>query len=222
MLARWPGATPFSGRIGGLSTAPAMKLLLVVAAAAAFSSSSFPDGPRPTGAPAVPVAAWQVDGVHSSVVFKVKHANTSWFYGTFGKVAGTANLGGDAAEAKVEIVIDAASIHSGDEKRDQHLRNADFFDAKQFPDVRFASKKVVAKGDGFEIEGELELRGQTQPLSVAVAKVGEGEMMGQKRVGYEAKFTIQRSKFGMNYGVAKNMLGDDVEVTVSLALVPQK
>lgn len=168
------------------------------------------------------VTAWQVDPVHSSIVFRIKHANASWFYGTFAKVEGKLSLDPAALDAaRVEIVIDAASVRSNNDKRDQHLRSPDFFDAKQFPEIRFVSRKVAAKGDGLLVEGELELRGEKQPLTVAVEKTGEGELDGP-RAGYHATFTIQRSKFGMNYGLAKSALGDEVELTVSLAVVPSR
>jgi len=193
-----------------------MKILLAVAAiAAAFS---VPSNSSPV-AVASQSNAWQVDGGHSSVVFKVKHANASWFYGMFTNVAGTIVF--DAAKPEsstVSIEIDAESVQTRDEKRDQHLRGPDFFDSKQFPKIAFASTSWKKKGDGFEVAGDLELHGVKKPITATVTPTGTGEFYG-KRAGFEATFHVKRSDFGMDYGVAKNVLGDDVHMTVAIEAV---
>ncbi|MGE3174914.1 MAG: YceI family protein [Planctomycetota bacterium] len=188
-----------------------MKILLCGALAAAFSL------PYASTAPATPPAgAWKVDPVHSSVVFKVKHAGASWFYGTFGEISGSFLLDGDKlADSEVKVTIPAASVASRDDKRDQHLRGPDFFDAKQFPDITFESTQVARAGEAFVVQGDLTLRGITKSIQVRVEKTGEGEFYG-KRVGYETTFSIQRSDFGMEYGLAENALGDEVVLTIAI------
>ena len=190
-----------------------MKMLaLTIAAAAALFAA------RPATDTAVPPGdnTWKIDPVHSSVVFKVKHANASWFYGTFTGISGSLTLDADKPEnGKVEVKIDAASIASRDDKRDQHLRSPDFFDAKQFPDITFTSAKIKKTGDALQVDGELKMRGEKKPLSLKVSKTGDGEFQG-KRVGYETTFVVKRSDFGMNYGIAKNVLGDEVTVMIGI------
>ncbi len=187
-----------------------MKILLCTAAAIA----AFTVRPAVHELPFKP--AWKVDPVHSSVVFKVKHAGASWFYGSFNAVSGGFTLDAKSpADSSIEVVVDAGSIDTRDEKRDQHLKGPDFFDAKQFPEIKFVSKKVTAKGDNFSVAGELTLRGETKPLSIEVVKTGEGEFYG-KRVGYETSFTIKRSEFGMDYGIADKVLGDEVTLTIAI------
>lgn len=188
-----------------------MKTILAIAAIAAALTV------RPAteaGAPAD--NAWKVDSTHSSVVFKVKHAGASWFYGTFSDISGSFTLDPAAlGDAKIALEIDAQSIGTRDEKRDQHLRGPDFFDAKQFPKISFASTKVAKAGDGFLVTGNLTLRGETKPIEVQVAKTGEGEFYG-KRVGYEATFAIKRSDFGMDYGIADKALGDEITLWIAV------
>ena len=198
-----------------------MKILLGVAAlAAAFS---FPSAPA-TDVVSTPAAnEWQVDGGHSSVVFKVKHAGASWFYGVFTAVSGKIVFDEQKPEASsVSIEIDAESVQTRDEKRDQHLRGPDFFDCKQYPKITFASTSWKKSGSGFEVAGELELHGVKKPVAATVAPTGTGEFYG-KRAGFEATFVVKRSDFGMDYGVAKNVLGDEVHMTVAIeAVQPQE
>ena len=135
--------------------------------------------------------------------------------GAAGKKLGRVPCRSSSSVGSLEIIVDANSVDTRDEKRDQHLMSPDFFDAKQYPDVTFKSKKVTAKGDDFAVDGELSIRGVTKPLSVVVKKTGEGEFYGA-RIGYETTFTIKRSDFGMEYGIAKNVLGDEVTLIIAI------
>ncbi|MBK8097191.1 MAG: YceI family protein [Planctomycetes bacterium] len=198
-------------------------LLLVPVLVAAFAAAR----PAITD-PVVPAdPAWQIDGLHSSVLFKVQHAGAANFYGCFNTVSGSFTLDEkNPADSTVELLIDAASIDTRDEVRDKHLRNADFFDVKQYPEIRFTSGKVALmtgdpRGLVFEIGGVLEIRGKKKDIAVQVVKTGEGEMNG-KRIGYEAKFVLKRSEFGMDYGVAKKALGDEVTVLIAIEGVQPK
>lgn len=195
-------------------------LAAVVAAAAPFAAGV---------APAAPPAEYEyaVDPVHSSLLFKVKHANAAWFYGVFAKATGGFTIDPRAPEkSKVEITVDAASLDSRDEKRDTHLRSPDFFDVKQYPEITFTSSKVTkvagaAAGETYEVAGDFELRGEKKPLTLTVVKTGEGEFHG-KRAGYETTFTVKRSDFGMTWGIADKTLGDDVTVIASIEGVETK
>ena len=168
-------------------------------------------------APASLPQEWAVDGVHSSVVFKVRHADTASFYGSFGKVAGNISIGDDLSAAKIAITIAADSIETRDAGRDKHLKGPDFFDTKQFPEITFASTKVAKDGDMLAVDGELTMRGVKKPISVKVSRGGNDQ-----KAGFETTFTIKRSEFGMNYGLAKNGIGDEVTLMISLECTPPK
>lgn len=191
-------------------------LLLLPVLFAAFAVPST-DRPAATGE-----HDWVVDNSHSSVVFRVKHAGISNFYGVFGEIRGTVSLDPKApASGKVALEIPVDSVDTRDAKRDEHLKGPDFFNGKENPVITFTSTKIEAAGTGFTVTGDLELAGKKKPITLAVAKTGEGDFFGP-RVGYEATFTIQRSEFGMDYGVAKNALGDEVALMIGLELVKPK
>lgn len=176
-------------------------------------------------APAAPAADghdWAVDPGHSSVVFKVKHANAAWFKGSFDSISGTVTLDPSKPEAgSVKLVIPVESIDSNDKKRDDHLKNADFFNAKENPEIAFTSTKIAKKGDALEVTGDLAMAGKKHAITLHVEKAGEGEFYG-KRVGYSTTFTVKRSEYGMNYGIDKNALGDEVTLMIDLELVQAK
>jgi polyisoprenoid-binding protein YceI len=157
--------------------------------------------------------ALEVDASHSSVIFKVKHQNVSWFYGRFDTIKGSIIL--DEAKSSVSLTIDASSANTGNERRNRHLVGPDFFNTKQFPEIKFESKSVeVSKAGHLNVKGKLTIRGVTKDVNAIAKKTGEGKARGKPIVGYHCIFTIKRSDFGITYG--KGSLGDDVEVTISL------
>lgn len=189
-----------------------MKILLAVAAlTAAFTL------PTHSTTQPLPKDGWNVDPVHSSVVFKVQHGGASWFYGTFNSISG--KIGYDASKPEncsFEIEIDPASIDTRSEQRDQHLRGPDFFDCKQYPSMTFKSGKVMKDGEALKVEGTLSAHGVEKPVTAMIQMTGSGEMMGKKIAGFEATFTIKRSDFGIVYGIAQKALGDEVHMTIAV------
>jgi len=162
---------------------------------------------------------WSVDPVHSSVVFKVKHANASWFQGMFDSINGKVSIDPAKPEAgSVSLTIAVDSVDTNDKKRDDHLKGPDFFNGKENPNITFSSSKIAKKGDKFEVTGDLAMAGKSKSITIEVEKTGEGEFFG-KRVGFASTFTIKRSDFGMTYGVDKNALGDEVTLSIALEVV---
>ncbi len=166
---------------------------------------------------------YTVDKSHSAALFKVKHVGVSYTHGRFNDVSGTITI--DAANpsaSKVEIVIQAGSVDTHDEKRDAHLANPDFFDAKQFPKLTFTStafKKIDERT--YEVAGDFTLHGVTKSLTLTVLKIGEGkDPWGGYRIGFESTFTIKRSDFGMTKML--EAAGDEVVVTFATEGIKQK
>jgi polyisoprenoid-binding protein YceI len=162
-------------------------------------------------------AAYSVDSTHSSMIFRVKHMDVAYFYGSFRELAGTVHLDTeDPSKSTVEVTIAAASIDTGDQGRDRHLKSGDFFNAEEFPAIEFKSKEVARKGgDVFEVSGDLSLHGVTKALSCEVELTGQADTPRGSKAGFETTFTIKRSDFGMDYMVGKG-LDDEVRVTLSL------
>jgi polyisoprenoid-binding protein YceI len=165
---------------------------------------------------------WNVDTVHSSVHWKIKHAGASWSKGSFDTVTGSVTLDPKAPETgSVKLVIPTASVHSGDKKRDEHLLGPDFFNAKENPEITFTSTKIAKKGDALAVTGDLTIAGKKQSVTIDVAHVGDGDFFGKRR-GYTSTFTIKRSDYGVSYGIDNGSLGDEVTLSIDLELVQPK
>ena len=174
-------------------------------------------GPAPAAVAPIAADAFAVDPVHSGVVYSIKHMGAANFHGMFHSPTGTFAFDPAKPEAaSLDVTIKLDALVSNDAKRDQHLKSADFFSAKEFPTITFKSTSAKASGDkSAEVSGDLTLRGVTKPVTARVTHTGTGEGRGGKKLaGVEATFTIKRSDFGMNYMVGP--LGDDVTLTVFL------
>lgn len=160
---------------------------------------------------------YKIDTTHSSSIFRIKHMNVSYSYGRFNDISGTVQWD-DAkpTEGSLKVEVKVASIDTNDEKRDAHLKNADFFDAEKFPTITFQSKSIKKTADDkFEVAGELMMHGVTKPLTVTLEKSGGGpDPWGGQRVGFETTFTVKRSDFGMDKMM--NGVGDDVRMIVAI------
>jgi len=161
-------------------------------------------------------STWNVDATHSSVVFKVKHLGVCNFYGRFNQVAGTVVLDeAKPGDSKVELTIPAESVDTNNGKRDAHLKSADFFNAGEFPEIKFVSRTVKKDGDKrFKVDGDLTLHGVTKPLSVTVDLLGVADNRGGKVAGFDVNFTFKRSDFGMTFMLEG--LGDEIAVMAGI------
>lgn len=162
---------------------------------------------------------YKIDPSHSAVVFKVNHLGFTHVYGQFPKVEGEFKVDGKKGEKEsITVTVDANSITTHEAKRDKHLKNADFFDVKQFPTITFKSDSVTKKGGNkYEVKGQLSLHGVTKPVTFTLDRGRTGkDPWGNTRTGGDAQFTIKRSDFGMNYMQGENQVSD--EVTLFLAV----
>jgi polyisoprenoid-binding protein YceI len=181
----------------------------------------------PTTALAAPT--WTLDVDHSQVGFKVRHMMVSYSKGRFLRFQGTV-LFDDAhpEDARIDVTIDAASIDTHLEKRDEHLRSADFLDVKNHPTLTFKSTKVKKVGEGrLEVLGNLTLRGVTRPVTLLVSDVDEArkDPWGGVRRGATATTRISRKDFGLTWNVPLEtggvVLGDEVHIQLDLELIQQ-
>ena len=166
--------------------------------------------------PSPKAAAFEVDLVHSSVMFRVKHANVSYAYGRFNEFSGDIQWSPEKLEdTSVSFEVKADSVDSNHEGRDEHLCGPDFFSCKEFPTWSFQSKEVEAVAENrYAVTGELTMRGEKKALRFEMDMTGEGESRGTQKIGFEAIFTIKRSEYGMDYGLKG--IGDDVRVIMSI------
>ncbi|MCB9741490.1 MAG: YceI family protein [Alphaproteobacteria bacterium] len=160
---------------------------------------------------------YKVDGEHTSVLFNIKHFNAAWIYGRFNTVDGEWTLDAkDASKSKVQVTIQAESVDTNNEKRDKHLRNADFFNTAEFPEITFTSKSVKKlDGDKWQVKGDLTLHGVTKEVTVEFEQTGEGpDPWGGYRMGLHGEFSIKRSDYGITH--MADGLSDEVRIIVSL------
>jgi polyisoprenoid-binding protein YceI len=189
-----------------------MRSKSLAAAALMFAALSF--------AGAAHATTWLIDTNHSSVGFTVRHFFAK-VPGNFDKFSGSVEFDpANPAAASVKVDIDPASINTKTEKRDNHLRSADFFDVVKFPTMGFQSTKVTkGEGDKFNVEGNLTMHGVTKPVTLAVTFLGSGPAFGGQRSGFEATTRINRKDFGINWNKQVDngwMLGDDVDITIGI------
>jgi polyisoprenoid-binding protein YceI len=174
------------------------------------------------GAPAAAQSTqWQLDPAHSSAQFAVRHMGISTVRGTFTKLSGTARY--DPADSKnnsVEVTIEAASVDSRVEMRDNDLRSDHFFDVQKYPTIVFRSTKVESAGtDKLNITGDLTIRGITKPVTLDVDGPSKPVKYGQGRfhMGVSATATANRTDFGMTG--YQGIVGNEVTLTIDVELV---
>ncbi len=173
-------------------------------------------------------STWQIDPSHSTVEFAVKHMMISSTKGRFTDFSGEINLDeNDLANSTVNVNINVASIDTHDEKRDEHLRSADFFDAENHPAMTFASKQIRPKGsDEFEVVGDLTIRGITKEVVLKAEREGVGTSpWGSEVAAYTAKTEIDRKDFGLVWNVALEtggiLVGDKVKLNLEIEAIKQ-
>jgi len=160
-------------------------------------------------------STWQIDPAHTRVQFSVRHLMVSTVRGDFSNVTGTAKADDtDLTKSSVQATIDASTIDTRVAKRDEHLKSPDFFNAKEFPVIRFKSNSAKAVDGGYEVAGDLTLHGATKPLTIVLKGGRTAEFpRGVQRTGYVGEFTIKRSDYGMDKML--EAIGDEIQVQLS-------
>jgi polyisoprenoid-binding protein YceI len=148
---------------------------------------------------------YTLDAAHTRIGFVARHAMVTKVRGSFQEFVGTANLDfTDPTKSTAQLTVQVASINTGQEQRDDHLRTNDFFDAPAFPEITFVSTGVEALGkDEFRLNGDLTIKGITKPVSVDFEYTGAAkDPFGNVRAGFEGKTVINRTDWGVNFNAA--------------------
>lgn len=163
---------------------------------------------------------YNIDPMHSKVGFEIPHLVISTVEGTFGKFEGTITADKDITKSKVEVSIDAASINTGVDKRDEHLKSADFFDAAKNPKLTFVSKKITASGSGLKVLGTLTIKGVSKDVTLDASYLGQvKDGYGNEKIAFKAKTKISRKEFGLTWNnmvEAGPVVGDQVEIQLNI------
>ena len=171
---------------------------------------------------------WVIDPLHSEVMFKVKHLVISTVTGSFSKFEGTAITTEDSFEnAGINFAIDVNSIYTGQEQRDVHLKNGDFFEAETFPKITFQSSSFIKTGaENYVLKGNLTLKGVTKEITLNAEYGGtEKDHYGNTKAGFEVSGIINRKEFGLSYNALTETgclsLGENVKLSANIQLAKQ-
>ncbi len=163
---------------------------------------------------------WHLDPPHSAAQFSIRHLGISTVRGTFTKVNGVVENPDDPSKASVNVTIEASSVDSRVQRRDDDLRSAHFFDVAQYPSITFKSTRVESAGPGkLRVTGDLAIHGVTKQvvLDVDGPTPPVKDARGNSHRGVSATTTIKRSDFGMNF--MQGMVGDQVDIQLDVEMV---
>ena len=189
-------------------------------------ATSFPN-PSATASAA---QAWDIDPSHSSANFKVRHLMVSHVRGELGPISGAVWIDDqDVTRSRIEVSIDARKIATRDDKRDEHLRSADFLDVANHPTVTFKSTRVErAGGDDLRVTGDLTIRGTTHPVTLTVDSLAPAvtDPWGNTKRGATAHAKIHRKEWGLQWNMGLEaggvVVGEEVNIEIEVELLKRK
>lgn len=165
------------------------------------------------------VGTYDIDPSHTELGFAVRHMAVSKVRGRFSTFSGTLVLAENPADSKATVTIEAGSVDTRDENRDNHLRTNDFFDVENHPTWTFVSTSIKPDGAEFKVDGDLTIRGVTKPVTLDVSLEGVvKDPYGNHRVGFSASTTINREDFGVAFGAVMEAGGLVVAKKVDLQI----
>ena len=174
--------------------------------------------------PSYTAGTWDIDPVHSDVSFSVRHMMVSKVRGRFGSFTGEITTGENVTASSVLATIDATSIDTNNEQRDNHIRSADFFDVANHPTWTFVSSGVREDDGDLLLDGELTIKGVTRPVVLSLQVEGFGpDAYGGTRAGFSAATTINRNDFGVDIAMPLDgggvVVGDKVTINLEIEAV---
>jgi polyisoprenoid-binding protein YceI len=186
----------------------------LIAAAAFCASAPLASAPFPSG-------TFELDAAHSKIGFEVSHMVIATVSGQFSKAQATLTLDADASKSKVSATIDVASVTTGVDKRDEHLRSADFFDATKYPSITFKSTSFRLDGSKLTVTGDLSIHGTTQAVTLEGVYKGSipDDGWGNQRVAAHLSTVISRKKFNILWNKVIEsgpVVGDDVTLVLDI------
>ena len=165
---------------------------------------------------------WNIDPSHSIVSFVARHLVITKVRGTFGDVSGTVVIADDKLASTVQATVGMASITTGDEGRDGHLKSADFFDVETYPNMTFVSTGIRGDGAEYVLTGDLTIKGVTKSVELDLEFEGVSpDPWGGTRVGFSAIGEINRRDFGLNFDVKVDTGGTLVGEKIKLEIEAQ-
>lgn len=156
-----------------------------------------------TTRPDIETGVWTLDQAHTSIGFAAKHLMVTKVRGQFGSYESSIEIANDLTESKIEVTLDAASITTGAEDRDQHLRSEDFLNVENYPSIKFVSTDIERDGDVWMVTGDLTILDVTRPVTLEASYEGAAtDPWGNTHIAFEASTKIKREDWGLNWNAA--------------------
>lgn len=170
--------------------------------------------------PTVPSGTWEIDPAHSTVGFAVRHL-MGRVRGRFTEFGGQVTITDERFDSTVQVEIALASVDTGNQMRDNHLRTKDFFEVDEYPTMAFVSTGLREAGDAWVLDGELTIRGTTRAVQIELDFLGYDPtgMQGEPRIGFEGRTSINRSDYGVSFGLVdggKVVVSDKVDILLEI------
>lgn len=177
-----------------------------------------------TGIERLEAGTWQVDSSHSSVEFTARHLMVSKVRGRFTSLSGTIEIAQDPLQSSLQASVDLASVETHDEKRDDHLRSADFFDVENHPEMTLVSTGIRPDGDDYVLSADVTVRGLTRPVEFHLEFNGvERDPWGGTRAGFTATTEVNRRDWGLEWNVPLDggglLVSEKVKITLEVEAV---
>lgn len=174
----------------------------------------------------IPAGTWVIDPSHSEIGFTARHMLVSKVRGTFEKFTAIITIADDFIASRVEATIEAASVNTRDENRDNHIRTDDFFGVEKHPTWTFVSTGLSAKGSDYELAGDLTIKGITRPVTLALEVLGVNkDPYGNLKAGFSASTKVNRKDFGIEWNAPLEaggfLVGDDVSLNLDIQVALQ-
>jgi polyisoprenoid-binding protein YceI len=171
------------------------------------------------------ISPWNIDASHSHLQFSVRHMVITKVRGAFRTYSGSIELEGEELSlARVAVVIDASSIDTSEPKRDEHLRSADFLDVSTYPTLSFQSRSIERRGDRYQVQGDLTIRGVTRAVTLDSEFQGQGkDPWGGQRAAFSARTSINREDFGLTWNQVLEaggvLVGTKIDIEIEVQAV---
>jgi polyisoprenoid-binding protein YceI len=148
------------------------------------------------------VGTWVIDPTHTQAEFVARHLMVTKVRGGFADVSGTIEVAEDPKDSKVEVIIDVATVSSGTDDRDAHLRSADFFDVEAYPEMRFVSTSVEPSGSSWKLTGDLTIKDITRPVTLDFEFLGiSADPWGNAKAAFSASTEVAREDWNLTWNV---------------------
>ena len=169
-----------------------------------MTDTALPSGARVVNGVEVPPAGtYEIDQSHSMVEFVSRYLMMTKVRGRFTRFSGTVKIADEPLQSSVDVTVQAASVDTGDERRDQHLKSPDFLDVERYPTLEFRSTRLEPNGEHWRLEGDLTVRGVTRPVAFDVEYDGAGkDPWGNTRLAFSATTEVDREAWGLTWNQA--------------------